>query len=161
MFSKKSSTSKPKFLNLHTLAPITVAVLTVYSSAASADYVLTNGVSLTGTNPAVDIYQTDKNLTLTNLSGAALYKVGVEALATTDFTFTSNGGNGSLKDVFIQGFKETGTLTLANTNGNALASNYKISGFENINITTTGEYTYALRGQGNNSIQGKKNHGYS
>ena len=61
MFSKKSSTSKPKFLNLHTLAPITVAVLTVYSSAASADYVLTNGVSLTGTDPAVDIYQTDKN----------------------------------------------------------------------------------------------------
>ena len=77
MFSKKSSTSKPKFLNLHTLAPITVAVLTVYSSAASADYVLTNGVSLTGTNPAVDIYQTDKNLTLTNLSGAALYKVAL------------------------------------------------------------------------------------
>ena len=72
MFSKKSSTSKPKFLNLHTLAPITVAVLAVYSSAASADYVLKDGVSLTGTDPTVDIYHTDKNLTLTNSSGAAL-----------------------------------------------------------------------------------------
>lgn len=156
MFSKKSSTSKPKFLNLHTLAPITVAVLTVYSSAASADCVLTNGVSLTGTGPAVDIYQTDKNLTLTNDSGAALDNVGVEALATADFTFTSNGGNGSLKNISIQGFKGSGTLNISNTNGNALEKNYKISGFENINITTTGEYTYALRGQENNSIQGKK-----
>lgn len=156
MFSKKSSTSKPKFLNLHTLAPITVAVLTVYSSAASADYVLKDGVSLTGTDPTVDIYHTDKNLTLTNSSGAALDKVGVEALATADFTFTSNGGNGSLKGISIQGFKGSGTLNISNTNGNALESNYKISGFENINITTTGEYTYALRGQENNSIQGKK-----
>ncbi len=153
MFSKKSSTSKPKFLNLHTLAPITVAVLTVYSSAASADYVLTNGVSLTGTDPAVDIYQTDKNLTLTNRSGAALDKVGVEALATADFTFTSNGGNGSLKDISIQGFKGSGTLNISNTNGNALESNYNISGFEHINITSN--TAYGLRGTGKNSISSK------
>lgn len=153
MFSKKSSTSKPKFLNLHTLAPITVAVLTVYSSAASADYVLTNGVSLTGTDPAVDIYQTDKNLTLTNRSGAALDKVGVEALATADFTFTSNGGNGSLKDISIQGFKGSGTLKISNTNGNALESNYNISGFEHINITSN--TAYGLRGTGKNSISSK------
>lgn len=153
MFSKKSSTSKPKFLNLHTLAPITVAVLTVYSSAASADCVLTNGVSLTGTGPAVDIYQTDKNLTLTNDSGAALDNVGVEALATADFTFTSNGGNGSLKNISIQGFKGSGTLNISNTNGNALGSNYNISGFEHIKITSN--TAYGLRGTGKNSISSK------
>lgn len=153
MFSKKSSTSKPKFLNLHTLAPITVAVLTVYSSAASADCVLTNGVSLTGTGPTVDIYQTDKNLTLTNLSGAALDNVGVEALATTDFKFTSNGGNGSLKNISIQGFKGSGTLNISNTNGNALESNYNISGFEHIKITSN--TAYGLLGTGKNSISSK------
>ena len=153
MFSKMSSTSKPKFLNLHTLAPITVAVLTVYSSAASADCVLTNGVSLTGTGPAVDIYQTDKNLTLTNDSGAALDNVGVEALATADFTFTSNGSNGSLKDISIQGFKGSGTLNISNTNGNALESNYNISGFEHIKITSN--TAYGLRGTGKNSISSK------
>lgn len=155
MFSKKSSTSKPKFLNLHTLAPITVAVLTVYSSAASADYVLTNGVSLTGTGPAVDIYQTDKNLTLTNDSGAALDNVGVEALATADFTFTSNGGNGSLKNISIQGFKGSGTLNISNTNGNALDSNYNISGFEHIKITSNTAYGLLGRGTGTNSISSK------
>lgn len=153
MFSKKSSTSKPKFLNLHTLAPITVAVLTVYSSAASADCVLTNGVSLTGTGPAVDIYQTDKNLTLTNDSGAALDNVGVEALATADFTFKSNGGNGSLKNISIQGFKGSGTLIISNTNGDALESNYNISGFEHIKITSN--TAYGLRGTGKNSISSK------
>ena len=155
MFSKKPSTSKPKFLNLHTLAPITVAVLAVYSSVASADYVLKDGVSLTGTDPTVDIYQTDKNLTLTNPSGAALDKVGVEALSTSNFTFTSSGGNGSLKNVAIRGFNGTGNLTITNISGSGLESNYSISSFKNIKITASGEYAYALRGQGKNSIQGK------
>lgn len=151
MFSKKSSTSKPKFLNLHTLAPITVAVLAVYSSAASADYVLKDGVSLTGTDPTVDIYHTDKNLTLTNSSGAALDKVGVEALATADFTFASNGKDG-LKDVSIQGFNGSGSLTITNTQGNALESNYEISGFERIKIHGN---TYGLQASNKNHISAK------
>ena len=129
-------------------------MLAAYGSAASAEYVLKDGVSLTGNDPAVDIYETALDLTLKNPNGAALDKITVKALETADFTFESN--NGSLKDVVIQGFNGTGTLSISNNQGNALESNYSISGFDTVNITSTGEYAYALRGVGNNSIQGKK-----
>ena len=134
-------------------APVAAALLAAYGSAASAEYVLKDGVSLTGNDPAVDIYETALDLTLKNPNGAALDKITVKALETADFTFESN--NGSLKDVVIQGFNGTGTLSISNNQGNALESNYSISGFDTVNITSTGAYTYALRGIGNNSIQGK------
>ena len=39
-------------------APVAAALLAAYGSAASAEYVLKDGVSLTGNDPAVDIYET-------------------------------------------------------------------------------------------------------